>query len=166
MKFLVPCHLKFLDQVSAMAPLINCLFVSSTWTEYEADCLEYASYFITKAVPYKYLENDMDGRMICWSGVFSWSLVILCHCVLFSAIVQSKMVREMTETGESVFRCLDCDHRSKRNADLAKHIEAKERFHLICLHCFMSQSRMVRKARNMPFYSLGRSRFYEVYKDM
>ena len=54
--------------------------------------------------------------------------------VLFSAIVQSKMVREMTETGESVFRCLDCDHRSKRSSDLAKHIDAKERFHLIRLH--------------------------------
>ena len=65
--------------------------------------------------------------------------VSLCYCVLFSAIVQSKMVREMTETGESVFRCVDCDHRSKRSADLAKHIDAKERFHLISrptLDCF------------------------------
>ena len=45
--------------------------------------------------------------------------------VLFSAIVQSKMVREVTETGENVFICSECGHRSKRSGDLSKHIEAK-----------------------------------------
>ena len=44
---------------------------------------------------------------------------------LFSAIVQSKMVREVSETGEIVFRCVECGHRSKRSSDLSKHIEAK-----------------------------------------
>ena len=57
--------------------------------------------------------------------------------LMFSAIVQSKMVREVTETGEIVFRCLECGHRSKRSADLSKHIEAKhvESGGYNCPHC-------------------------------
>ena len=81
--------------------------------------------------------------------------------VLFSAIVQSKMVREMTETGESVFRCLDCDHRSKRSSDLAKHIDAKERFHLILNPEWFGDHEIW-----LFFLSLRRVRSYGVHKDI
>ena len=138
-----------------MALTFNCLFVLSLM-KYEADCwLKNMLYYIVcfgirysrcKVLPCYYLEKDMCGWMLLeWS--FSVSLFTLSHWVLFSAIVQSKMVREMTETGESVFRCLDCDHRSKRSADLAKHIDAKERFHLILRRKFLSRTSQTKVCR-------------------
>ena len=55
-----------------------------------------------------------------------------------SAAVQSKMVKEMDVNGEVVvWRCVECDHVSKRSGDLTKHIQAKHMqspgFH--CQYC-------------------------------